>query len=240
MQDRSKDLRTDRRKKFLGSLEFEQIESRRLTIKEAHEKTCRWFLSHPSYKAWLGASQLKQHHGFLWVSGKPGAGKSTLMKFVHSTMAAKHSGYQVIASFFFNARGESLEKSVSGMYRSLLLQLLEGYPDLQHVLDDPELMANVWSQGPAPQQVVDDPKLKPTSSSQECYRLSLDILKNIFRAAIMKLGSPSPASSTLLMNAMNSKQLRWYTSSKSLPYNLLILECPFVSVFLVAITRILR
>ncbi|CAH0055068.1 unnamed protein product [Clonostachys solani] len=183
---RPKALGKYRRKKLLGSLKFEQIESRRLTIKEAHEKTCRWFLSHPSYKAWLDASKLKQHHGFLWVSGKPGAGKSTLMKFVHSTM----TGDQVIASFFFNARGESLEKSVSGMYRSLLLQLLKGYPDLQEVLDDPELMANVWSQDSALQKVLDNnPELRATSSSKDSYRLSLDTLKNIFRAAIMKLGS---------------------------------------------------
>ncbi|CAH0028151.1 unnamed protein product [Clonostachys rhizophaga] len=187
--DHSKDLQQHRRKKFLGSLNFEQIESQRLTIKEAHEKTCRWFLSHPSYKAWLDASQLKQHHGLLWVCGKPGAGKSTLMKFVHSTLVTKHYGHQVIASFFFNARGESLEKSVSGMYRSLLLQFLEGYPDLQQVLDDPGLMANVWSQDPNPQVLLNHPELMTFSFSQGYYRLSLDVLQNIFRAAIMKLGS---------------------------------------------------
>lgn len=110
------------------------------------------------------------------------------MKFIYFTMTSKHDGDQVIASFFFNARGESLEKSVSGMYRSLLLQLLEGYPDLQRVLDDPELMANVWSQDHVLHGVLDDPDIKPITFSQEHYRLSLDILKNIFRAAIMKLG----------------------------------------------------
>ena len=36
----------------------------------------------------------------------------------------------VIVSFFFNARGETLEKSTVGMYRSLLFQLLTAIPDL--------------------------------------------------------------------------------------------------------------
>ncbi|CAI7636057.1 unnamed protein product [Penicillium pancosmium] len=125
-----------RRQLLLDSLRFEQINSRRSNVGIAHEKTCQWFLSHPAYKAWLDPENLT-HHGFLWISGKPGAGKSTIMKFVYSNMKKQARRKDVvIASFFFNARGEFLEKSVIGMYRSLLLQLLEGFPDLQTVLDD--------------------------------------------------------------------------------------------------------
>ncbi|KAF2182356.1 hypothetical protein K469DRAFT_740286 [Zopfia rhizophila CBS 207.26] len=36
-----------------------------------------------------------------------------------------------VISFFFNARGEGLEKSILGMYRLLLVQLLEKFPHLQ-------------------------------------------------------------------------------------------------------------
>ncbi len=42
---------------------------------------------------------------------------------------------EVIVSFFFNARGDDLEKSVDGMYRSLLFQLFKSLPDLQEVFD---------------------------------------------------------------------------------------------------------
>jgi ankyrin repeat protein len=76
--------------------------------------------------------------------------------------------HAVTASFFFNARGERLEKSISGMYRSLLLQLLEGYPDLQVVLDDPDI--NSQSQNGCP---------------------SLDDLKDLFRSAVSALGQRS-------------------------------------------------
>lgn len=39
-------------------------------------------------------------------------------------------------SFFFNARGDTLEKTATGMLRSIILQVLEKLTDLQDVLDD--------------------------------------------------------------------------------------------------------
>ncbi|KAK6537184.1 hypothetical protein TWF694_011381 [Orbilia ellipsospora] len=130
-------LSDNHQSQLLDSLRYEQIDSRKLTIRAAHAKTCSWFLSHPDYLAWLNPERLAEHHGFLWIRGKPGTGKSTLMKFLYS-QTKKRDRSNLIASFFFNARGEQLEKTISGMYRSLLLQLLEGYPILQAVLD-PEL-----------------------------------------------------------------------------------------------------
>ncbi|CAI7607136.1 unnamed protein product [Penicillium glandicola] len=163
-------LSQERREFLLDSLRFEQIDARKSTIKAAHEKTCQWFLNHPDYKAWLEPEKLTQHHGFLWISGKPGAGKSTIMKFAYLKMKKKaRREHAVTASFFFNARGEYLEKSVLGMYRSLLLQLLEGYPDLQTILDDPELVS--------------------TKSQNACP--SLDVLKGLFHKAVPMLGQRS-------------------------------------------------
>jgi Cdc6-like AAA superfamily ATPase len=65
----------------MKSLEFDQIDSRKTTIKTAYSKTCSWFLKHPGYLAWLDSMNQSQHHGFLWIRGKPGAGKSIIMKF---------------------------------------------------------------------------------------------------------------------------------------------------------------
>ncbi|KAJ6101921.1 hypothetical protein N7486_004348 [Penicillium sp. IBT 16267x] len=117
----------ERRRRLLDCLRFKRIDARKLDIKTALKATCQWLLSHPGFEAWLDPEKLPQHHGFLWISGKPGAGKSTIMKFAYLNLQ-KRTKYKgtVIASFFFNARGGHLEKSISGMYRSLLLQLLEG------------------------------------------------------------------------------------------------------------------
>lgn len=48
---------------------------------------------------------------------------------------ARKATTETVISFFFNARGEDLEKSTLGMYRSLLFQILKAISDLQIVLD---------------------------------------------------------------------------------------------------------
>ncbi|PNP78495.1 hypothetical protein FNYG_08125 [Fusarium nygamai] len=160
---------SERHQEILNSLDFEQIDARKLIIKAAHSKTCRWFLKHPEYLSWINRQQVSQHHGFLWIRGKPGAGKSTIMKFIYLESKKKDRKHQTLtASFFFNARGEILEKTVLGMYRSLLLQLFRGFPDLECVLDDPELLPRNQSGCPP-----------------------LNALKDLLRAAIAKLGQRS-------------------------------------------------
>ncbi|KAF5589832.1 nacht and ankyrin domain protein [Fusarium subglutinans] len=129
----------ERRKTLLESLQFKEIHSRRLGVEVAHEETCNWLHEDPVYQRWLDRSKLIQHHGFLWIKGKPGAGKSTIMKFAYS-QAMKMMGDSIIISFFFNARGNDLEKSIVGMYRSLLWELLSKVSGLQKVLDDADLI----------------------------------------------------------------------------------------------------
>ncbi|CAH0027512.1 unnamed protein product [Clonostachys rhizophaga] len=158
-----------RREELLKSLIFQQFDARKANLQKAHKETCGWFLDHPDYKDWLDPEKTPHHHGFLWIRGKPGAGKSIMMKFLYLHMKKKDSPRKVLtASFFFVARGDLLERSVSGMYRSLLLQLLEGFPDLQRVLDDQELI---------PRNMMGCPPL--------------NVLKNVFRAAVSFLGNRS-------------------------------------------------
>ncbi|KAJ4129805.1 hypothetical protein NW768_006775 [Fusarium equiseti] len=158
-----------RHEQILESLDFAAIDARKTTIKDAHSKTCRWFLKHEGYLAWKDPAKVSEHHGFLWIRGKPGAGKSTIMKFIYLQTRKKDKKNQILtASFFFNARGETLEKTISGMYRSLLLQLFKGFPDLKCVLDDSDIL---------PQSHITCP--------------SLNHLKNLLRSAVLKLGQRS-------------------------------------------------
>ncbi|KAL6803153.1 Pfs, NB-ARC and ankyrin domain protein [Trichoderma sp. SZMC 28013] len=130
---------------LLESLRFDQIEARQMTIKNAHAKTCRWLLCNSKYINWLDTAKVNEHRGFLWIKGKPGTGKSTLMKFALNS-AKKTMRDKTIIYFFFNARGEDLEKSTIGMYRSLLLQLLEKLPELRNTLELPKLTARPGEQ----------------------------------------------------------------------------------------------
>ncbi|KAK8016092.1 NB-ARC and ankyrin domain protein [Apiospora rasikravindrae] len=106
----------------------------RLALRRRTRKPVAGFSRNPNISGGRRTTECTIQGGFLWIKGKPGAGKSTMMKFLLDQAHRTKKG-QTIISFFFNARGSDLEKSTLGLYRSLLVQLLKSYPDLQHILD---------------------------------------------------------------------------------------------------------
>lgn len=161
--------RLERRRQLLDSLNFEHIDIRKLSIHATHARTCKWLLQMPDYQQWLDHREAKNHHGFLWIRGKPGVGKSTIMKFIYQLMKKIDQRKKVLTvSFFFHARGRYLERSVLGMYRSLLFQILHEFSDLQHLFDDPDIIARTQHSCP-----------------------SLEALESLLRAAILGLGQRS-------------------------------------------------
>ena len=107
----------------IDSLAFPQIFDRQAAIERAADDTCAWILDTPEYQAWLARQVLDKSHGLFWIKGKPGSGKSTLMKFLCEQSPPRPGSMRL--TFFFNARGSELEKSLLGLYRTLLLQLLK-------------------------------------------------------------------------------------------------------------------
>ena len=105
-------------------------------MRHAHAGTCDWITSHQCYTAWL-----KEGSGILWVKGKPGSGKSTLMGFLLRDLE-KQPLYResVQLSFFLHGRGTPLQKSRLGMFRSLLHQSLLRSPaalaEFQHAFEE--------------------------------------------------------------------------------------------------------
>ncbi len=162
----SSPLSGSHRRDLIDSLWDQTIDARYATIKTAHARTCEWLLKKTEYQDWLDINKTHNHHGIFWIKGKPGSGKSTLVKFAVAN-AQKTRAETAVISFFFNARGEDLEKSTLGMYRSLLYQLLEKFPDLQTVLGC--LRLRVPREG-------------------EIYRWKMGDLQNLFTAAIQGLG----------------------------------------------------
>jgi hypothetical protein len=59
----------------------------------------------------------------LWIKGNPGTGKSTLVKHTLRHCEQNFKDH-IVAAYFFNARGDKLEKTPLGMLRSLSYQLL--------------------------------------------------------------------------------------------------------------------
>jgi hypothetical protein len=61
----------------------------------------------------------------LWIKGNPGAGKSTLMKHAFSRCQEYFFRQHLIVAYFFNAQGETLEKTLLGLLRSIIYQLVQ-------------------------------------------------------------------------------------------------------------------
>ncbi|KAI1735247.1 hypothetical protein F4680DRAFT_435907 [Xylaria scruposa] len=109
------------------SLAFEHDKTRFEAIASEHHDTCTWLLKKPEYLNWLNKANYQDHHGILWIRGKPGAGKSTLTKYaIKQARQSRNQDYFIF--FFFNARGTELEKTTAGLYRSLIIQLLDCIP----------------------------------------------------------------------------------------------------------------
>jgi hypothetical protein len=156
-----------------------------MSIKIAYE-TCKWLLKKSEYLDWLNPEKRPDHYGSLWMKGKPGTGKSTLMKFALSN-SRRSMKDRIVISFFFNARGADLEKSTVGMYRSLLLQLLERLPQLQYVFEFIGF-AN-WN-----------------SDSDRMW--SIESLKDLFQQVVQSLGQNAVAC-FLSMPWMNATKIRF-------------------------------
>lgn len=124
---------------ILDQLRFDAIDMRQESIQAAHGQTLSWLFgrgghrSPATFEEWLVGNE-----NIFWVSGKPGSGKSTLMKFLcsyHQTsekLKIWAQGKEMIFAtyFFWSAGNNKLQKSQVGLLRSLVYQILRQRPDM--------------------------------------------------------------------------------------------------------------
>lgn len=146
---------------FLGSLYFPGIKARHNGIKDAHSNTFEWILmdnpieleAHldqpsrtvdnigmsemPRKDPYTFSTWLESGSGIFWIHGKPGCGKSTLMKFVcaNTTTLQKLRNWSApkqlaTAHYFFWRAGSQLQRTQGGLLRSLIFEMIRGCPDL--------------------------------------------------------------------------------------------------------------
>jgi hypothetical protein len=117
--------------KVLEGLTFNQLDYRHSQICAAHPATFEWVFA-TKFRTWLQSPK-----PIFWISGKPGSGKSTLMKFLvdnpdTSVILQRYSEPQKIAtaSYYFWINGNVLQRSQEGLLRALLYDVLRRFPDL--------------------------------------------------------------------------------------------------------------
>lgn len=102
-------------------------------VRQYNPKTFEWlFTNQVSFSRWL-VDDRGEFDAIFWITGRPGSGKSTLMRFAledSRTMSLQPSDSRGDPmAYFFHLRGKSLvQKSLRGMLMELLHQVLEQYP----------------------------------------------------------------------------------------------------------------
>ncbi|KAF8848816.1 hypothetical protein BDZ45DRAFT_810488 [Acephala macrosclerotiorum] len=137
-------------KTILHNLEYPSMTSRYEAVLEAYPKTFEWAFQGSTNErlSWSSlADWLRSGTGVYWIHGKPGSGKSTLMKHILDDPRTRQclttwannptSGTNdpnppplCIASFFFWNSGSAEQKSQTGLLRGLLYQILNAIPEL--------------------------------------------------------------------------------------------------------------
>lgn len=143
------------RRQILSLLYFDEIHERHDAIKERYDQTFEWAFQESrvlsqdspapedagaqtptpqwdSFEDWL-----KGGKDLYWITGKPGSGKSTLMKFLYHDERAMESALEwsgdqelITAGFFFWNSGAAMQKSRMGMAQTLLRQCLSEHEGL--------------------------------------------------------------------------------------------------------------
>ncbi|RSL42514.1 hypothetical protein CEP51_016472 [Fusarium floridanum] len=124
----------------MKSLHFTSLKTRQSKISEAHAATFAWIFHgslRDSTHQVTFVDFLEGRGELFWVQGKPGSGKSTLMKFLSSHLDTyshlrRWAGSRklLVASCFFWYAGSRLQKSQEGLFRSLLFEMLRQCPEI--------------------------------------------------------------------------------------------------------------
>ncbi|KAB8360563.1 hypothetical protein FH972_024303 [Carpinus fangiana] len=124
---------------MMASLELDEVAAREEAVSNAYESTFDWVFtdSKLGFRRWLQSA-----NNVFWIAGKPGSGKSTLMKYIwHDARTQKTLGTSdrdvklLKAKFFFHDRGSYAQKSFEGLLQSIIHQLLLQEPILKESVE---------------------------------------------------------------------------------------------------------
>ncbi|KAL8751638.1 MAG: hypothetical protein Q9199_006279 [Rusavskia elegans] len=143
---------------LLNSFRYSEIHNRMNDVVESHADTFEWIFEQDTTRPWDSFSNwLKEGNTIYWINGKPGSGKSTLMKFLvshprTSELLAQWRRPFLIIQFYFWLSGSEMQRSFKGFLCSIIYQVIQ-YDNLlseKLLQGDPKLLAKRtpgdWSQ----------------------------------------------------------------------------------------------
>lgn len=165
---------------IVKSLWFHDFTARMDAIDSAYPATYEWTLKNNfTLQTWL-----RDGSGIFWITGKAGSGKLTLMKFLCKdrevwSLLSKWSPEQkfVTNSFFFWYAGKRLQKSIPGLLRTILYEIIScdrglaeiAFPDRFYAFDPRE--PNLYRPGEwTHEELVAGIKLIPSYNARSTSR----------------------------------------------------------------------
>ncbi|KAK7211699.1 hypothetical protein V2G26_018877 [Clonostachys chloroleuca] len=128
--------------RVLAGLHYKTMMMRMENVAEAYAETYEWIFKTPRARAKKNIKVhffewLLQKDGIFWVSGKPGSGKSTLMKFLCDHARTEEALIEwakpldpVMSKHFFWSSGTAMQKSQEGLFKSLLYDVFRKSPEI--------------------------------------------------------------------------------------------------------------
>ena len=119
---------------FLDSLRFNEMHTRMNDVEESHADTFQWIFQDDASRPWDSfCNWLRDDDTVYWINGKPGSGKSTLMKFVINDARTRDllgqwtPGQQpLIVKVYFWLSGTEMQRSLKGFLCSVVHQIVRG------------------------------------------------------------------------------------------------------------------
>ncbi|KAI1635272.1 hypothetical protein F4809DRAFT_614548 [Biscogniauxia mediterranea] len=123
----------DSMRNCLESLNEPDARARIRQVSRNHKDSFEWlFTDKVAFREWL-ADDKGEFSPIFWITGKPGSGKSTIMRFAMQDprlLSLVPDGKGNPLGYFFHLRGENtVQKSLHGMLRELVYQLLLQFPN---------------------------------------------------------------------------------------------------------------
>ena len=182
---------------WLGTIDI-QVDYERYK-NERYQNTCDWILQNVTFEKWVSASTKDDGFPLLWIHAIPGAGKTYLS--ARCVELLEDCG--TVAYFFCNT-AEQRKRTVLGVLRTWVWQLLQKDPDGVHELED------MYNRGEVPNQInLTDALRVLLRRSSSCWLVldGLDECEPVDRGKLLEICGSVVSDTKLLITSRNEDDI---------------------------------
>ncbi|KAL8722593.1 MAG: hypothetical protein Q9225_000949 [Loekoesia sp. 1 TL-2023] len=140
--------------RLLESLEFSEMNLRKNEVAFSHPETFEWMYDDDVKRPWNSSTAwLKGDQQIYWINGKPGSGKSTLIKFIATNPRTKEllgkwspDTEPLVVTYYLWLAGSKMQRCLKGLLCSVIHQILMADSGLyEKFLQTDKTLLTKWS-----------------------------------------------------------------------------------------------